>query len=148
MTIHSRPERVADQIQIELSDIIQRRLKDPRAGFFTLTGVRVTRDLRVATVYVSALDDGELKRALGTLARARGFLRSELARRIRMRFLPELQFAPDLAAERGARVEEILRELHERGELGETGEEAPGGTAPPETDPGDSDPDSDRGDAV
>jgi len=119
VTLHSRPERVADQIQTELADIIQRRLKDPRRGFFTLTGVRVTRDLKTAVVYVSALAGDDLEEALSTLDRAKGFLRSELARRIRLRFLPQLQFEPDLAAERGARVETLLRELHERGELGE-----------------------------
>lgn len=134
MTTHSRPERVADQIQIELADIIQRRLKDPRRGFFTLTGVRVTRDLRQATVFVSALDDGELRRALSTLGRAKGFLRSELAKRIRLRFLPELHFAPDEAVGRGVRVEELLRELHERGELpaGPVGPEGGDGPEDPE----------------
>ena len=114
-----RAQRVAEQIQVELSEIIHRRLKDPRRGFITLTGVDLTPDLKIAKVYVSALETEDLKQGLATLKRARGFLRHELGQRIRLRHLPELQFYPDQAVEYGQRVEELLRELHERGELGE-----------------------------
>lgn len=112
-----RAQRVADQIQVELSDIIRRRLKDPRCGFLTLTSVEVSNDLREAHVFVSALGDDELARTMETLERAKGFLRRELGQRVRMRYVPELHFRVDRSAEYGRRVEEILKELHERGEL-------------------------------
>jgi len=112
-----RAQRVADQIQAELSDIIRRRLKDPRCGFLTLTSVEVSNDLREAQVFVSALGDDELTRTMATLERAKGFLRSELGQRIRMRYLPELHFRVDRSAEYGRRVEDILKELHESGDL-------------------------------
>jgi ribosome-binding factor A len=112
-----RAQRVADQIQAELSDIIRRRLKDPRCGFLTLTSVLVSNDLREAQVFVSALGDDELTRTMETLERAKGFLRHELGRRVRMRYLPELHFRVDRSAEYGRRVEEILKELHESGDL-------------------------------
>lgn len=119
-----RARRVADQIQIELSDIIGRRLKDPRRGFITLTGVDLTPDLKVAKVYVSALEPDDLERGLSTLKRAKGFLRYHLGRRIRLRHVPELRFFADQSVEQGQRIEELLRELHERGELGEEESEA------------------------
>ena len=112
-----RAQRVADQIQVELSDIIRRRLKDPRCGFLTLTSVEVSNDLREAHVFVSALGDDELARTMETLERAKGFLRRELGQRVRMRYVPELHFRVDRSAEYGRRVEEILKELHEGGEL-------------------------------
>ena len=90
--------------QIELADIIQRRLKDPRHGFITVTGVEVAPDLRSARVFISTLDDAELDASLATLERASGFIRSELGQRIRLRYTPELRFRPDRSAERAMRV--------------------------------------------
>jgi ribosome-binding factor A len=114
-----RVHRVAEQIQVELADIIHRRLKDPRRGFITLTGVDLTPDLKLAKVYVSALEAEDLEQGLATLKRAKGFLRHELGQRIRLRYLPDLQFFADQSVEYGNRVEELLRGLHERGELDE-----------------------------
>lgn len=119
-----RALRVADQIQIELADIIQRRLKDPRRGFITLTGVDLTSDLKLAKVYVSALEADDLEQGLATLKRAKGFLRHQLGQRIRLRHVPDLHFFADQSVEQGQRIEELLRELHERGELGEEEPEA------------------------
>ena len=111
MTHSPRPERVADAIQVELADILTRRLKDPRHGFLTVTGVEMTPDLRRARIFISALSDGELEEGLETLNRARGFIRTELGRRIRLRFVPELDFRPDHSTERGLRMESLLRDL-------------------------------------
>jgi ribosome-binding factor A len=119
MRTNPRAQRVADQIQIELSNLIRRRLKDPRTGFITLTAVEVSRDLRQARIFISALDDEELAASMETLERAKGFLRSELGQRIRVRHLPELHFQADDSAMRGRRVQELLRELRDRGELGD-----------------------------
>jgi ribosome-binding factor A len=124
MSQSPRPGRLADQIQEEISDIAQRRLKDPRRGFFTVTGVEVTRDLRQATIYISTLDSAELESTLETLERAKGFFRTELGRRIRIRFLPELRFLPDRSAERGRRIEDLLKEIHQE-EEGDAGEGDP-----------------------
>ena len=106
-----RPERVADAIQVELADILSRRLKDPRHGFLTVTAVEVTPDLRRARVFISALSEGELEEGLETLGRAKGFIRTELSRRIRLRFMPELEFRPDRSTERGLRMQSLLRDL-------------------------------------
>lgn len=108
-----RPERVADAIQVELADIMTRRLKDPRHGFLTVTAVEVTPDLRRARIFISALTEGELKEGLGTLDHAKGFIRTELGRRIRLRFFPELEFRADRSTEQGLRMQALLRDLEE-----------------------------------
>jgi len=109
MTQSPRPLRVGDQIQIELSDILRRKFKDPRLGFVTITRVDVTPDLRQASVYVSVLE-GE---GFTILEGAKGFLRSELGRRIKLRHVPDLIFREDHSAEKARRVEELLRDLED-----------------------------------
>ena len=111
MGVNPRSHRVADRIQIELSDIIQTEMKDPRHGFMTLTRVEVAEDLRSARVFVSTLEDDALDSTLETLDRAKGFLRTELGRRIRLRRTPELYFRPDRSAEEAIRIAKLLREL-------------------------------------
>ena len=124
MTSSTRMNRVADRIQVELADIIRSRVKDPRLGFHTLTRVEVTSDLGSARVFVSSLDAEALLVNLETLNRARGFLRSELGRRLALRHAPEVHFVPDRSGEHAQRVAEILRDLRSRGEFGDaSGEE-------------------------
>jgi len=113
---------VADRIQAELSEIYRRRLKDPRRGFLTFTAVEVSGDLQVARVFVSAPTEREVEEGIATLLRARGFLRSELGKRLGLRRTPELHFLRDRSLEHGLRVAEILSELEKKGELGDSGE--------------------------
>lgn len=108
-----RANRVAEQMKKELGDIITRKLKDPRVGFVTVTDVEVTGDLQQATVYVSVLGNEKQKEdtILG-LMKARGFIRSEIGKRIRLRKTPEIMFEYDVALEYGNRIEDILRDLN------------------------------------
>lgn len=117
MSPSPRPQRVADRIQAELSEIVRRRLKDPRRGFLTLTAVEVTNDLQLARVFVSAPTDEETETGIAVLRRAKGFLRSELGKRLGLRHTPDLQFLRDRSLEHGLRVAEILSELERKGEL-------------------------------
>jgi len=120
-----RIQRLAERIKEELSDILQRELKDPRLGFVSITDVELTRDQQVAKVYVSVLGSEEEKAtSLETLQRAKGFLRTEIGRRIQMRHVPDLLFKFDTSIEHGARVHELLLELERKGELGQDGEGA------------------------
>jgi ribosome-binding factor A len=108
-----RVGRVGEQIKKELSVILQSELKDPRIGFITVTGVEVTNDLSQAKVYLSVLGNDEQKEeTLKALAKANGFLRSELGRRVRLRHTPELVFKFDTSIEYGSRIEEMLRSLN------------------------------------
>lgn len=108
-----RTDRVADQLQQELAVLIQREVKDPRLGMITVSGVTVSRDLGYADVYITLLGDneaGRIKENLAVLKRAAGFLRSQIARRIKLRHVPELRFHYDESVVRGQRLSSLIEE--------------------------------------
>jgi ribosome-binding factor A len=113
-----RPERVAQRIRREVSDIIANRMRDPRIGqWVNVTDVEITRDLAFARVYVSILaPPEERERTFDALRAAAGWVRAQLAPRLELREVPELRFELDRSLETGARVDGILRRL-ERGEI-------------------------------
>jgi ribosome-binding factor A len=136
-----RQLRVAELIQAEISAILRRRIKDPRVGFVTITGVKISPDLQSARVYFSTLGGPkEADRALEGLRSAAGYIRGEVGRLLELRHSPHLSFQFDESLERGARIESQLRELGLGGvaetEPGGTEEEAGGGDG----EPGDSSP--------
>lgn len=109
-----RANRVAEEIKKELGDILTVKLKDPRVGFVTVTDVEVTGDLQQAKIFISVLGDDEKKNeTLLGLAKAKGFIRTEIGKRIRLRKTPEISFEYDEALEYGNRIETILRDLKE-----------------------------------
>lgn len=108
-----RANRVGEQIKKELTDIIQRGIKDPRIGFVTVTAVDVTGDLQQATAFVTVYgDDDEREKSLLALEKAKGYIRSEIGKRIKLRKTPELDFKFDESIERGNRIDELLRNLN------------------------------------
>ncbi len=112
-----RTERVSDLLRAELADLILREIKDPRIRLVNLTGVEVTSDLRRAIVRVSALgDDTQREEAVEALRHARGFLRTELSRRLRTRVTPELIFELDRGAEHSQKISDLLESLNGRDE--------------------------------
>ncbi|HEY7280179.1 MAG TPA: 30S ribosome-binding factor RbfA [Actinomycetota bacterium] len=107
-----RLERAAEELREILAAEIQ-RLKDPRLGFVTVTGVKVTPDLRKAWVYYTVLgEDRDHRATAAALRSARSHLRAALGHQIRMKFTPELEFEEDADAATGERVEELLRQIH------------------------------------
>ncbi|GLH66374.1 30S ribosome-binding factor RbfA [Geothrix edaphica] len=112
-----RPERLEDQVHFLLSTLVQRELRDPELGFVTLTAVRLSPDRSVAKVYFTVLPanggDQEAQDLLTrkALGRAAGFLRSQLANRLKMRRVPELRFFPDGTLEDGNHMETLLAEI-------------------------------------
>ncbi|SDG30847.1 ribosome-binding factor A [Onishia taeanensis] len=108
-----RTDRVADQLQQELAVLIQREVKDPRLGMITVSGVTVSRDLGYADVYVTLLGENDAERVkdnLKVLKRAAGFLRSQIARRIKLRHVPELRFHYDESVVRGQQLSSLIEE--------------------------------------
>ena len=105
---YSRSERVADQIQREVAEIISRELDDPRVGRVTVSGSSLSKDLSNATLYITLPVDGDVERTLEGLNRACGFIRRRLGQRVRMRYVPRLRFAHDATLERATRVGELL----------------------------------------
>jgi ribosome-binding factor A len=106
-----RAHRVGDQIQRELADLLANEVKDPRVGPITVTGVDVTADLSHATVRFTHLAGKETARAAADgLARAAGFLRSELSRRLNLYSVPQLHFVYDDSIESGIRMSQLIDE--------------------------------------
>lgn len=113
-TAYNRATRVADQIRMEVADIIMRKTKDPRVASVTVTDVEITNDLRLARVFVTTLLDAEQERnAFVGLNKASGFIRSELGRRLNLRYTPEIVFQKDVSGPRGDRLLSILDHLDE-----------------------------------
>ena len=105
-----RIERVNNLIRQEISELLQRQVKDPRLGsFVAVTEVSTSPDLRYARVFVSHIGSEEEKQeTLRGLSAASGFFRNELARRLRMRRIPELNFEWDDSIERGSRLLDLI----------------------------------------
>lgn len=104
----ARSDRVAEQIQHDLAEIIRTELKDPRVGMVTLTGVEVTPDYAHAKIFFTSLaNDGHIE-SLAALQRAAGFLRSQLARRLQLRVVPLLAFHYDQSVQRGVELTHLI----------------------------------------
>lgn len=104
-----RTRRVAEQIQRELAEIIRLELKDPRVGMITLTDVEVTADYSHAKVYFTIFgDEAKAASTQSALDHAAGFLRSELAHRLKFRTVPQLHFRYDTSVERGMRLSSLI----------------------------------------
>lgn len=104
--------RVAEEIKREVSSIIATEVKDPRLGMLSITDVDVSRDMSWAKVYFSVLGtEEEREKTLEGLNRAKGFVRSELAKRIRVRHTPEIIFLFDPSLEQGAKMDALLKTL-------------------------------------
>lgn len=123
-TAYKRADRVADQIKMEVADILMRKIKDPRVHDVTVTDVDLTGDLRTAHVFVTTMETGEAERNIFVgLSKASGFVRAELGRRLSLRYLPDVIFKKDVSGPRGDRIMQLLEGLHaepERHEISET----------------------------
>jgi ribosome-binding factor A len=112
----ARPDRVGEQIRQELSQILSQQVHDPGIGFLTLTRVKVTPDLQLARVLYTVFgDEKQRKETQKALERALPYLRRQIASRIRLRRVPDLQFFYDESVAHQDRIEKILLDLkHER----------------------------------
>jgi ribosome-binding factor A len=120
-TTYKRADRVADQIRMEVADILMRKIKDPRVHGVTVTDVELTGDLRIAHIFVTTMETGETERDIfAGLSKASGYVRSELGRRLSLRYLPDVVFKKDVSGPRGDRIMRLLEELHGRSEPHET----------------------------
>ena len=110
-----RTLQVAELLREELSDIIRREVNDPRVGFFSITDVEVTQDLRSAKVYVSVLgSDKEREDTLTALRTAASFIRFHLKPRLRTHSIPDLEFREDRSMEHADQIARAINTLHER----------------------------------
>ena len=108
-----RVRKIADRIQVIVAEMLERRVKDPRLGFVTVTDVRVTGDTQQATVFYTVLGEtpateGDLDGTAAALESAKGLLRSEVAKQLGMRHVPTLTFVPDALPESARHLDEVL----------------------------------------
>jgi len=113
---YKRSDRVADQLQREMADLLFRRVKDPRVAGITITGVEVSADLRHAKIFYCIMgspNDDEKHKASEGLIKARGFIRQQLGKRLHLRYLPELEFHYDASFDYGDKMDRLLKELQQ-----------------------------------
>ncbi|MCM2579828.1 30S ribosome-binding factor RbfA [Streptomyces meridianus] len=109
MTDNARARKLADRIQVVVAETLDRRIKDPRLGFVTITDARVTGDLREATVFYTVYgDDEERAASAAALESAKGVLRSEVGRQTGVRFTPTLAFVPDALPDNARTIDDLL----------------------------------------
>ena len=112
--MHSRPERVGDQIREEITQLLARSVQDPGIGFVTITRVKVTPDLQIARIFFTSIGDPkQQKETVKALERVKPFLRRQLAQRIRLRRAPELEFKYDESIADLDNVEKLLEQVRE-----------------------------------
>jgi ribosome-binding factor A len=114
MSTHNRPERVAQMVQELLGEVFARGMRDPRIGLVTITGVKMSPDLREARVYWTVHGDPEQRKHTAKgLEKARGFLRHEIGLELKLRVTPNLMFTYDEAIDRGERIEQLIRQVRD-----------------------------------
>jgi len=112
-----RSSRISEEIKKEVSLIIQSELKDPRIGFITVVAVEITNDLQIAKIYISIMGTEENKaETITALNKAKGYIRSELGKRIRLRVTPEINFVIDNSIEYGNKIDKILDDIFKNNE--------------------------------
>jgi ribosome-binding factor A len=112
-----RSDKIADLIQKEISQMLMRSLKDPRIGFVTITKVTVSEDCRMAKIYFSVTGSSdERERSTEGLNSAKGYVRKELGRRIRMKYIPEITFQFDPSIEYAIHIGEVIERIRKERE--------------------------------
>ncbi len=128
----NRTIRLAEQIRVEVGDILARQVHDPGVGFLTLTRVKVTDDLLQARIFYTAMRaPAELKKTARALDRALPFIRRALAQRLQLRRVPEITFSYDESVAHQARVEELLDDI-KREDAGRAAAAAPADSDEPD----------------
>jgi ribosome-binding factor A len=143
-----RVRRIADRIKVTVAEMLERRIKDPRLGFVTVTDVRVSGDTQQATVFYTVLgEDADLAGTAAALESARGVIRSEVGKQLGMRHVPTLSFIPDALPESARHIDELLEQV--RRSDAEVAASSSGATYAGEPDPyrkpRDAEPDVDNG---
>ena len=111
MTSEARQRKMADRVKVIVAETLEKRIKDPRLGFVTVTDVRVTPDIREASVFYTVYGDDEARQATAAaLESAKGVLRSEVGKQTGVKFTPTLEFIPDAIPETAAHLEDLLKQ--------------------------------------
>jgi ribosome-binding factor A len=111
---NTRVRKVADRIQVVVAEMLERRIKDPRLGFVTVTDVRVSGDTQQASVFYTVLgEDDQVEASATALESAKGLIRSEVAKQLGMRHAPSLEFIHDALPDTARHIDELLAQARE-----------------------------------
>ncbi|MEJ5365836.1 MAG: 30S ribosome-binding factor RbfA [Desulfosoma sp.] len=111
---YKRADRVADLLQRTVAEILLRRVRDPRLGKLTVTGVEVSADLRYAKIFYCFVGTPEERPQVAkALEKARAFIRREIGQRVELRYVPDIQFFYDTSFDYGEKIERLLHRIHE-----------------------------------
>ena len=113
---YKRSQRLNILLREEIADIVMRKIKDPRLGFVTVTDVELSDDLKAAKVFISVLKKDEEETTVDILNSAKGLIRNEVSRRVRLKFIPLLDFRIDKSIEHGDKIDRLIKELKEKSE--------------------------------
>jgi ribosome-binding factor A len=117
MMSNPRVRKIADRIQVVVAEMLERRIKDPRLGFVTVTDVRVSGDTQQASIFYTVYgEDDDLASTAAALESAKGLLRSEVAKQLGMRHAPTLSFIPDALPENARHLDDVLAKARARDE--------------------------------
>ena len=109
---YQRSERVGELLVEMISELLREQIQDPRVAGVTLTGAKVSKDLRQARVYFSILGgQGDKREVLAGLRSASGFIRSRVARELKLRYAPAIEFFYDESEDKAAHIEELLKQV-------------------------------------
>ena len=110
-----RSARVGDLIRQEVADILLNKIKHKDLGFITVTGAKISDDLRHATIYLSVMGDDDGKKTVHKISSSSSFIRAELAKRLQMKFVPSLSFRIDESIDYGRKIDNILDDIESEG---------------------------------
>ncbi len=108
---YKRSARVSDLIRQEVADIIMNRIKHKTLGFLTVTGAKVSDDLRNAIIYISVLNDDEKEKTVRKLNSMLSFIKGELGKRLKMKYIPKPVFKIDESIEYGRKIDRIFDDI-------------------------------------
>lgn len=114
---YKRSTRLGDLIREEVAEIIMHKLRDPRLGFVTVTYARMSDDLKHATIYLSVFEDSKRKDTLNIMRASASFIRGELAKKLKVKYIPSLTFMIDESIEQGLKIDRLLDEINSEGEV-------------------------------
>jgi len=113
---YKRSQRLSVLLKEEVADIVLHKIKDPRLGFITVTDVELSDDLRLAKIFVTVLKEEDREISLQILNEAKGFVRNEIAKRLRIKIIPTFEFFYDESIERGFRIDKLLEDIKKTSE--------------------------------
>lgn len=116
MQPYKRSQRLKVLLREEVAEIVLHKIKNPRLGFITVTDVELSDDLRIAKVFISVLKAEDRALTLQILNDAKGYIRSEIAKRLRIKIIPKFEFLFDESIDRGFRIDQLLKEIKKTSE--------------------------------